>query len=108
MSEKLLIVGIGTLTAILLGICVPVYGQQPGAATFKAKCAMCHGADGAGKTGMGIKLKIPDLRAPQIHKQLVADLAQTIAKGKNKMPAFAEKLASDEITQVATYVHELK
>lgn len=30
--------------------------SQDGGATFKAKCVMCHGADGMGKPNMGAKL----------------------------------------------------
>ncbi|MFB3917531.1 MAG: cytochrome c [Terriglobales bacterium] len=93
---------------MLLGASVNLYAEQPGEALFKAKCAMCHGADAAGKTPMGTKMNIPDLRSPQVHKQSVAELAKAIGKGKNKMPAFEGKLSSAEISQLATYVHDLK
>ncbi len=100
--------GIAVLTAMLMGAFVQMYAEQPAEALFKAKCAMCHGADAAGKTPMGAKLNIPDLRAPAVHKQSVADLGKSIGKGKNKMPAFEGKLTSPEISQLATYVHDLK
>ncbi len=81
---------------------------EDAAALFKTKCAMCHGADAAGKTAMGAKFNIPDLRAPEIQKKSAADLGTVIAKGKNKMPAFDGKLSAAEITQLAAYVHQLK
>jgi cytochrome c6 len=75
---------------------------------FKAKCAMCHGADAAGNTPMGKKFNISDLRAPEIQKKTKAELANAIAKGKNKMPAFEGKLTSEEVNELATYVRQLK
>ncbi len=78
------------------------------AATFKTKCAMCHGADGGGKTAMGAKFGIPDLRAPEIQKKSRSDLSTTITKGKNKMPSFDGKLTPAEITDLASYIQRLK
>jgi mono/diheme cytochrome c family protein len=100
------------LLVIFLGVLVFGFSMaavsQDAAATFKAKCVMCHGADAAGKTPMGAKLNIPDLRAPEIQKKSVAELATAIAKGKNKMPAFENKLSAAEVTQLAEFVHKLK
>lgn len=75
-----------------------------GAATFKAKCAMCHGADAAGKTPMGVKFNIPDLTGPEVQKKSDAELVETISKGKNKMPGFASKLTAAQITQLKDYI----
>jgi mono/diheme cytochrome c family protein len=75
-----------------------------GAASFKAKCAMCHGADAAGKTVMGEKLGIKDLRSSEVQKQSDADLAQIISKGKNKMPAYDGKLSSDQVQNVVAFI----
>jgi len=46
------------LIAIAIGLCLaltPLSFAADGAATFKAKCAMCHGADGGGKIGPALK-----------------------------------------------------
>lgn len=67
---------------------------------------MCHGPDAAGKTPMGSKLNIPDLRSVQ--KKPAASLEQTITKGKNKMPAFEGKLSAQQISQLAGYIQQLK
>jgi len=80
------------------------YAADNGSATFAAKCAMCHGADGQGKTPMGAKFNIKNLAAPEVQKQSEAELSQTIAKGKNKMPAYDSKLTKEEIAQVSTFV----
>jgi cytochrome c6 len=76
-------------------------------AVFAAKCAMCHGADGQGKTPMGTKFNIKNLASPEVQKQSATELSQVITKGKNKMPAYEGKLTKDEIAQLATYVRGL-
>lgn len=80
---------------------------QDGAATFKSKCAMCHGADGSGKTAMGEKLNIRDLHSAEVQKQTDAELSQIVNKGKNKMPAYEGKLTKEQIDQVVAFVREL-
>ena len=78
-----------------------------GAETFKAKCAMCHGPDGTGKTTMGEKLKIRDLTSADVQKQTDAGLVQIVTKGKDKMPAYEGKLTKEQIDQVVAHVREL-
>lgn len=105
MRSKLLVVIF--LTIVVLGLSSTALAQDA-AATFKAKCVMCHGADAAGKTPMGAKLNIPDLRAPETQKKSATELGTAISKGKNKMPAFEGKLTAAEVAQLADYVHKLK
>ena len=92
---------------VVLGFSFAAFGEDV-ATTFKAKCAMCHGADATGNTPMGKKFNIPDLRAPEIQKKSKAELGNSITKGRNKMPAFEGKLTSDEVNELATYVRQLK
>jgi cytochrome c6 len=80
------------------------YAADNAATVFTGKCAMCHGADGQGKTPMGTKFNLKSLASPEVQKASVAELSQTITKGKNKMPAYEGKLTKDEIAQLATYV----
>ncbi len=79
-----------------------------GAATFKAKCAMCHGQDGAGQTSMGKTLKLRDLGSPEVQKLTDADLTKLVSDGKGKMPAYKAKLSADEIKEVVAFVRTLK
>lgn len=97
----------GGFILLLLLFCQPARAQQPAADLFKAKCAMCHGADAAGKTAMGTKLNIPDLRSEAVQKQSDKELTDAIAKGKNKMPGYEGKLTPAQITDVAGYVRGL-
>ncbi len=96
---------------MLLSICLiaprSVAQTSPGEDAFKAKCASCHGPDGAGKTVMGTALKIRDLRSDEVQKQTDSDLNRMITKGKNKMPGFDGKLKKEQIEQLVRYVREL-
>jgi cytochrome c6 len=79
-----------------------------GADTFKAKCAMCHGADGKGDTGMGKSLKLRDLGSADVQGQSDADLTGIITNGKGKMPKYDGKLNADQINDVVKYIRTLK
>jgi len=78
-----------------------------GAATFKAKCAMCHGADGGGDTTMGKKMKVRDLRSADVQKQTDAQLAEIISKGKSPMQGYDKTLDKAKIDDVVAYLREL-
>src|SRR5581483_1276562 len=78
-----------------------------GADTFKAKCAMCHGPDGAGNTPMGQRLKIRDLRSPDVQKQSDADLTVIITNGKSPMPAYGKSLSAAEIRDLVAFIRSI-
>ena len=80
---------------------------QDAAATYKTKCAMCHGADGKGDTPAGKKMGAHDFASDEVQKQSDADLSQIVSKGKNKMPAYEGKLKPEEIKDVVSYVRKL-
>ncbi|HYL09648.1 MAG TPA: c-type cytochrome [Candidatus Acidoferrales bacterium] len=93
--------------SLILGGASVALGQNPGESTYKAKCAVCHGPDGGGKTMMGEKLKARDLRLPEVQKQTDADLTLIICKGKEKMPAYDGKLTKEQISQLVGFIREL-
>lgn len=78
------------------------------AATYKGKCAMCHGADGKGQTPMGKNMKLRDLGSAEVQKLSDADLTKIVADGKAKMPAFKAKLSADEIKGLVAFMRTLK
>jgi len=87
----------------LMAVCASPAVAQDAAATYKAKCAMCHGADGKGGK-MGTK----DFASPDIQKLTDAQLAETISKGKPpKMPSYEGKLKDTEIKDLVTYIRGL-
>jgi cytochrome c6 len=79
-----------------------------GAATYKAKCAMCHGPDGAGQTAMGKNMKLRDLGSAEVQKATDAEWTKLITDGKGKMPAYKGKLSDAEIKAVIAFMRTLK
>lgn len=86
----------------LIAVCSSSAVAQDAAATYKAKCAMCHGADGKGGK-MGTK----DFASAEVKGQTDAQLAETITKGKGKMPAYDGKLKETEIKDLVSYIRSL-
>jgi mono/diheme cytochrome c family protein len=78
--------------------------DNPGEATFKAKCILCHGEDGTGNTPLGKQLQAANLHSPDVQKRTNAELHKIVHDGQTNMPAFAEQLSDEEITQVIKYV----
>jgi mono/diheme cytochrome c family protein len=75
-------------------------------ATFRTKCAMCHGQDGGGSE-VGKSMNVPDLRSPAVRKLPDVELAQVISNGKGGMPSFKNSLSADQIHGLVTYVRLL-
>ena len=93
------------LFSFIFALAIPqIAVAQSGADTFKAKCAMCHGADGGGKAAMGTK----PLGSADIQKMSDADLTAAITNGKGKMPAYKGKLTDAQITDLVKFVRTLK
>jgi len=92
---------------VLAMVCVP-FTFADGGADFKAKCAACHGATGAGDTMMGKNLKLRDLGSADVQKQSDAELNTIITKGKGKMPAYDGKLTGDQIGDLVKFIRTLK
>jgi cytochrome c6 len=95
--------------ATLLLVCLPARAQgSSGAATFKSKCQLCHGADGAGNTTLGKQLQAADLRSKDVQKKTDAELHKVVHDGNGNMPPFASQLGDTEITQVIKFVRTLR
>jgi len=75
-------------------------------ATFRTKCAVCHGPDGGGSE-VGKTMNVPDLRSQAILGLADAELAQVISNGKGGMPAFKNSLSADQIQALVKHVRAL-
>lgn len=100
--------GAMTLAAALLaGTCLfssPAKADVAAAgATFKAKCAGCHGADGKGKEMM----KTRDFASADVQKQSDADLSGIISNGKGKMPAY-KTMTPEQVKDMVAFIRSLK
>jgi mono/diheme cytochrome c family protein len=78
------------------------FAAEDGAAIFKTKCAMCHGAEGQGKIG-------PKLQGTQVSDAQIVDMLTKGATGK-KAPHSKplSGLTNDQAVAVAKHVKSLK
>ncbi len=90
--------------AVVLFVMVPSlsWAAEDGAALYKAKCAMCHGPDGAGKIG-------PALKGTKLTDAQITDL---LTKGEAAKKAPHSKaiagFTADQAKAVAEFVKTLK
>lgn len=85
-----------------------VAAVQDTAATYKSKCASCHGANGDGQTAAGKPLKLRDLRSAEVRAQSDDQLYAIIAKGKGKMPGYEKTLKADMCKALVGFIKQLK
>lgn len=95
------------LVFALLMLINPAGRADDTAALYQSKCKMCHGDDGSGNTPTGKAMKVTDLRSEEIQKKTDAQLIESTANGKNKMPAFKGKLTDAQIKNSVAYFRSL-
>ncbi|HTX42570.1 MAG TPA: cytochrome c [Acidobacteriaceae bacterium] len=91
-----------------LAVALPTFAQQPGEATYKTKCAMCHGADGTGNTPIGKNMNVRSFKSPEDIKASDADLFKQTKEGVGKMPAYGSRLTDAQINDVVAYIRTLQ
>ena len=75
--------------------------QVFGAAIFRQNCSVCHGANGEGNAGIGT----PNFHDPAVQSSVSdQEMANIIANGKGRMPAWSGKLSNEQIADVAAYL----
>ena len=101
------VLGLSATGVLMLFLASAPMQAQDAAATFKAKCAMCHGADGKAETPIAKKMNIRSFASPEVQKMSDAEVTQIIEKGKDKMPAYGSKLSASDIKGLVTYIRGL-
>src|SRR5271165_3876220 len=76
MKTTKLVVLVMTIAVALFILIPSLSWAEDGAALYKAKCAMCHGADAAGKAAA----KIPSLISPEAKAKSDADLTKAVTE----------------------------
>jgi mono/diheme cytochrome c family protein len=90
--------------AVALFILIPSLSwAADGAALYKAKCAMCHGPDGAGKPAA----KIPSLVSAEVKAKSDADLIKVVQTNP-KHAALAKTLNEDQLKAIVGAVRDLQ
>ena len=80
---------------------------QDGAATYKAKCAMCHGPTGTPSAGMAKAMGIKPVSDPSMQSLTVPQIESAVKNGKGKMKPIAG-LTDPQVQAVASYFKSLK
>jgi cytochrome c oxidase cbb3-type subunit 3 len=104
MNAKLFAMAVA-LTALTLA--PPATRAQDAAATYQAKCAGCHGADGKGSPAMVKSMRVRDFASPEVQKESDEELIAITANGKNKMPGYAKSLKATQIKDLVAYIRDL-
>jgi cytochrome c6 len=107
-STLLLLLFVGlTLFVASIARANPAPDAAASAATFRTKCAMCHGPDGGGSE-VGKSMNVPDLRSQTVQKLPDAELAQIISDGKGGMPPFKSSLSEAQIHALVSHIRSLQ
>ena len=103
MKKTKLVVLVMTIAVALFILIPSLSWAEDGAALYKAKCAMCHGPDAAGKPAA----KIPSLVSDEAKKKSDADLTKAVAETA-KHPAPVKGLSADDAKAIVTYIRSLQ
>lgn len=87
-------------------VAAPAFAQS-GEATYKSKCAMCHGADGLATSPMAKAMSVPSVKSDVFAKLSESEMVTATENGKGKMPAYKGKLSEAEIKEVVAYMRGL-
>jgi cytochrome c6 len=97
-----------SLAAGIVLLCSVYVFSEPGAETYKAHCAACHGPKGHGDTVIGKNMKMRPLESDDVQAKSDEELETIVARGRNRMPSFAHKLSRQQIADVVRYIRVLK
>jgi mono/diheme cytochrome c family protein len=78
-----------------------------GEATYKAKCASCHGSAGTPSPGMAKMMGMKPTSDPSVKAMSAAEMEAVVKNGKGKMKPTAG-LSDAQIKDVVTYFRSLK
>ncbi len=80
---------------------------QAGDATYKSKCASCHGATGTPSAGMAKLMGMKPASDPEMQKLTIEQISTAVKAGKGKMKPVAG-LTDEQVKEVATFFKGLK
>jgi cytochrome c6 len=101
------------VTLVFLSLAAASLSAAPAAENWTNLCAKCHGADGAGKTVVGKKLKVKDysdaaVQAAMKDDDMLKAIKEGISEnGKDKMKAFTE-LSDEDAKALVAHIRTLK
>ena len=103
MNTKTRIAGLALLAVSAVAPLLAQSGQD----TYKAKCAMCHGATGLADSGAGKAMKVKPATDPDVKGMSEEKMIDAVTNGMGKMQAFKGKLTDDQIKDAVEYFRTL-
>lgn len=102
--------GLKTAALVVMAamMAAPALAQGPGADTYKAKCVLCHGADGLAATPMAKSMKVLSFKDPAMVSATDAQFIASTTNGRGKMPGYSGKLTDPQIKDVVAYIRTLQ
>jgi mono/diheme cytochrome c family protein len=83
------------------------WAQSDAKDLYMSKCTTCHGADGAGKTAMGKKLKVQGAHAA-VGTMSADQMIAIVTNGKGQdMDGYAKQFSKDQIKGLVDYYRSL-
>lgn len=102
--KKMLIIGV----AAWFAAAVSSFGAD-GAALWKTHCAKCHGADGAGGTAMGKKLKVKDYSKEAVSDDAIAkSIKDGVKEGGKLVMKPTAGVSDDDVKALVAHMKSLK
>jgi len=101
------------LISLLLTLGASFTLAAPASEIWTNQCAKCHGADGAGKTVIGKKLKLKDYSDAKVQAELKdEEIAKAIKtgiteNGKERMKAFSD-ISDADVAALVSYLRTFK
>ena len=96
-----------TCASLILFGAASAWAQGDAKDLYLSKCATCHGADGAGKTAMGKKLKVQDAQA-MVSKMSADEMIKIVADGKGPdMSGYSKQFSAEQIKGLVDYYRSL-
>ena len=90
------------LAAVIL-LAGAVSFAQSGEATYKTKCASCHGAAGVPSPGIAKAMGVKPATDPSVKSKTEAQMIASTANGMGKMAPFKGKITDAQIKDAVDY-----
>jgi mono/diheme cytochrome c family protein len=102
----------GGLLLAMLSLSDPrPFAADAGGALYRQRCALCHGKNGEGRTG----IKAPSLVSPKVRKMSDEDLRAVISQRTNgemekdsSHTLLKKRLTADQVGAIVSYIREMQ
>lgn len=95
-------IGVGAVFALMVGLAATAAFSQSDA-TYKAKCAMCHGATGVANPAMAKAMGVKNPSDPAVKSMTEAAMINVVKNGSGKMKPIAGLTDAQIREAVATF-----